>query len=140
MTKRDTRITGDPVVAANRDLYKQIEKRGVDVVYDDVLDTLFIEIGGPRKATNVHVDEDIMLRIDPTTMEVVAAEIPLYQKGFVRDRRTLANYIEELGVRDDRESDSVKPNVDPERVSQLLQDWITAFCRLELETWDRPLL
>ena len=140
MTKRDTRITGDRVVAANRDLYKQIEKRGVDVVYDDVLDTLFIEIGGPRKATNVHVDEDIMLRIDPTTMEVVAAEIPLYQKGFVRDRRTLANYIEELGVRDGRESDSVKPNVDPERVSQLLQDWITAFCRLELETWDRPLL
>ena len=138
MTKRDTRITGTRVVAANRDLHKQIEKRGVNVVYDDVLDTLFIEIGGPRKATNVHVDEDIMLRIGPTTMEVVAAEIPLYQKGFVRDRRALANYIEELGIRDGRESTSVKPNVDPERVSQLLQDWITAFCHVEHETWGRP--
>ncbi len=138
MTKRDTRINGDRVVAANRDLLNQIEKRGVDVVYDDVLDTLFIEIGGPRRATNVHVDADIMLRIDPTTMEVVAAEIPLYQKGFVRYRRTLANSIEDLGVRDGRESAPVKPHVAPERVSQLLQDWIAAFCRLERETWDRP--
>ena len=138
MNNHGSLINADRLLAANRDIFGRIEELGLAAIYDDVLDTLFIEIGGPRKATNVHVDEDIMLRIDPTTMEVVAAEIPLYQKGFVRDRRTLANYIEELGVRDGRESTSVKPNVDPERVSQLLQDWITAFCRVERETWDYP--
>ena len=98
MNKQGSLINADRLLAANRDIFGRIEELGLMAIYDDVLDTVFFEIGGPRKATNVPIDQDIMLRIDPTTMEVVAAEIRRYLAGVVRDRPQFSKFITDLGV------------------------------------------
>lgn len=125
MKKRDSLINADRLLAANRDIFGRIEELGLAAIYDDVLDTVFFEIGGPRKAFNVHIDEDVMLRIDPTTMEVVAAEIPLYLAGVVRDRPRLAKFVEDLGVCTDRECSRSLPPDEAKKVGHLLQSWIS---------------
>ena len=58
MNKQGSLINSDWLLAANEDIFNRIDQLGVAVIYDDVLDTVFIEIGGPRKATNVPIDED----------------------------------------------------------------------------------
>ena len=135
MARKHTRINPDQIIAANKDLFAAIEQRGIDLLYDEVLDTLFIEIGGPRKATNVHVDEDIMLRLDPGTMEVVGGEIVLYSY-FMQHRQDLANAIEELGVRRDCDVSSRKPPEEAKKVGKLLQDWIALYQRNEPAMWN----
>ena len=125
MNKHDSLINADRLLAANRDIFGRIEELGLAAIYDDVLDTVFFEIGGPRKATNVHVDADIMLRIDPTTMEVVAAEIPLYLAGVARDRPQLAKFIADLGVHTERECSRPLPPEQAKKVGHLLQTWIS---------------
>ena len=124
MNNHGSLINADRLLAANRDIFGRIKELGLAAIYDDVLDTVFFEIGGPRKATNVHIDEDVMLRIDPTTMEVVAAEIPLYLAGVVRDRSQLAKFIADLGVQTGRECSRALPPDEAKKVGDLLQSWI----------------
>ena len=124
MTNQGPLINSNRLLEANRDILDRIQQFGMDVIYDDVLDTVFFEIGGPRKATNVPIDEDIMLRIDPTTMEVVAAEIPLYLAGVARDRPRLAKLVDELGVHTRRECSRSLPPHQAKKVGRLLQSWI----------------
>ena len=126
MNKQGSLINSDWLLAANEDIFNRIDQLGVAVIYDDVLDTVFIEIGGPRKATNVPIDEDIMLRIDPTTMEVVAAEIPLYLAGVVHDRPQFAKVIADLGVHTDKECCRSLPPDEAREVGRLFQVWISA--------------
>ena len=135
MARKGSRIKPDEIVAANNDLFGEIEHRGIDLLYDEVLDTLFIEIGGPRTATNVHVDDDIMLRLDPSTMEVVGGEIVLYSH-FMKYRQDLANAIEELGVRRDCDVSSRKPPEEAKKVGKLLQDWIALYQSSEPAMWN----
>ena len=124
MTNQGPLTNSNRLLEANRDILDRIQQFGMDVIYDDVLDTVFIEIGGPKKAFNVPIDEYIMLRIDPTTMEVVAAEIPLYLVGVVRDRPEFAKFISELGVYTDAECSRSLPPDEAKKVGRLLQSWI----------------
>ena len=124
MTNQGPLINSNRLLEANRDILDRIQQFGMDVIYDDVLDTVFFEIGGPRKATNVPIDEDIMLRIDPTTMEVVAAEIPLYLASVVRDRPEFAKFITGLGVHTDKECSRSLPPDESMKVGRLFQVWI----------------
>ncbi len=126
MTNQSPPTNSNRLLEANKDIFSRIEQLGLDVIYDDVLDTVFFEIGGPRKAFNVPINEDVWLRIDPTTMEVAAAEIPLYLAGVVRNRPQLAKFIAELGVCTAREcSRSLQPE-EAKKVGHLLQTWIYA--------------
>jgi hypothetical protein len=135
MAREGTRIKPNEIIAANNDLFGEIERRGIDLLYDEVLDTLFVEIGGPRKALNVHVDEDIMLRVDPITMEVVGGEIVLYSY-FRKHRQELADSIEKLGVRKDCEVSAQKPPEEGKKIGELLQDWIALYQRNEPAMWN----
>ncbi len=124
MTNQGPLTNSSRFLEANQDILDRIEQFGMDVIYDDVLDTVFIEIGGPKKAFNVPIDEDIMLRIDPTTMEVVAAEIPLYLAGVVRDRPQFAKFIADLRVHTSGECCRSLPPDEAKEVGRLLQVWI----------------
>ena len=125
MTNQGPLINSNRFLEANQDILDRIQQFGMDVIYDDVLDTVFIEIDGPKKAFNVPIDEDIMLRIDPTKMEVVAAEIPLYLAGVVRDRPQVAKFIADLGVHTDRECSRSLPPDEAGEVGRLFQVWIS---------------
>ena len=137
MARDVTRIEADEIIAANKDLFGEIERRGIDLLYDEVLDTLFVEIGGPRAALNIHVDEDIMLRVDLRTLEVVGGEIVLYSY-FKNYRKELADSIEKLGVRRGRDSEgsSRKPPEEAVKVGELLRDWIALYERNEPTMWN----
>ena len=128
MARQVTRIDSNRVAAANTNILTCIKQRGVSLVYDRVLDTLFVEIGGPRKATNVPVDEYVMLRVDPVTLEVVGGEIPVYRSDFVRHRGQLAKSLEELGILLNRDFPPMAP-AKARKVGQLLQEWIEEFGR-----------
>ena len=125
MTSQGSQTNSNRLLEANKNIFDRIEQLGLDVIYDDVLDTVFFEIGGPRKAFNAPVDEDVWLRIDPTTMEVVAAEIPLYLAGVVRDRPQFAKFIADLGVCTDKECSRSLPPEEAKKVGHLLQTWIS---------------
>ena len=69
---------------AHRDYIKRIEKDGLKAIYDATLDTLFIEIGGPKEALTEHLVDNIMIRIDPASLEVVGFEILDFLDDFHR--------------------------------------------------------
>ena len=129
MNKQFTSFNPALIVAANQDILIRIEQRGIDLLYDEVLDTLFIEIGGPMNAVNVHVNEDVMLRIDPKTLEVVAGEIPVYMADPTARHKKLTARIDELGVRSGRDPLTRLPPTQAMRVGKLLQEWIEEFAR-----------
>ena len=131
MAKRYWDCTPEQLVAANQEILSRIEELGIDLNYDYVLDTVFVEIGGPRGATNIYVDADIMLRVARDTFEVVGAEIPLYLAGVARERPKLARSLERLGVRKHHDPDYRMPPDKAMKTGQLLQGWIAEYCRLE---------
>ena len=60
---------------ANRDYISRIERDDMDAIYDAVLDTLFVEIDGPKEALTEHFIDNIMVRIDPETLQIVGFEM-----------------------------------------------------------------
>ena len=135
MINQPARIITDRLLAANRGLFQRIEQLGIDVIHDEVLDTLFIEVGGPRKAVNVPVDEWVWLRINRPTMEVVAAELPMYS-DLVRERPQLAGFLARIGAHYGREGSCSLAPGKAKIAGQLLQSWIAAFVRNEPAMWN----
>lgn len=53
-----------------------MEKTGImQLAYDREADVLYLSIGEPRKAVSRELDNDVLLRIDPDTGEVVGLTI-----------------------------------------------------------------
>ena len=104
MTEEPLHIDPDKLLEANRDYISRIEKTGVQVVYDAALDTLFIEFGGPKKALSEHLADNIMLRINPKSLEIVGCEILDFFSDFLPNHRLVANWVAELGLEKGKDS------------------------------------
>ena len=104
MTEEPLHIDPDRFLEANRDYISRIEKTGVQVVYDAALDTLFIEFGGPRQALSEHLADNIMLRIDPKSLEIVGCEILDFFSDFLPNHRLVANLVAEFGLQKGKDS------------------------------------
>lgn len=89
---------------ANRDYISRIEREGLSAIYDATLDTLFLEIGGPKEALTEHVLDNIMLRIDPETLEIVGLEILDFLDDFVPANRLVRDAIRGWGLKRDTDS------------------------------------
>ena len=98
--KEPRRIDQEEFLAANRDYIARIEKQGVNVVYDSTLDTLFVEFGGPKRAINQHMLDNILLRIDPISLEVVGCEILDFLSDFVPGNRLVAGLVASSGLKE----------------------------------------
>ena len=138
MARRYWDCTPEQLVAANQEILSRIEELGIDLHYDYVLDTVFVEIGGPQRAFNIYVDADIMLQVRGNTYEVVGAEIPLYLAGVARERPNLARSLQQLGIRKHRDPDYRMPPDKAVKTGQLLQWWIGEFCRAEAARPQTP--
>jgi hypothetical protein len=90
------RIDPQKFLEANRDYISRAERIGVDLIYDATLDTLFIEFGGPRPAVNEHLVDNIMLRIDPASLEIVGCEIIDFFDDFVPNHRLVGGLLGDL--------------------------------------------
>lgn len=98
------KIDSEEFLAANRDYINRIEKDGVQVIYDSTLDTLFVEFGGPKRAITEHLLDNILLRIDPITLEVVGCEVLDFLEDFVPGNRLVASMVEDAGLKRDQDS------------------------------------
>lgn len=89
----------------------------MSAVYDATLDTLFIEIGGPQEALSEHVIDNVMVRVDPETLEVVGLEILDFLDDFVPSNRLVREEVESWDLQRDSDSEIVlmEPRYRPAR-------------------------
>ena len=90
---------------------QRIEKEGLAAIYDATLDTLFIEIGGPREALTEPLIDNMMIRIDPSTLEMVGLEIQDFLDDFVPANRIVRELIKGWSI--DRQGDGEKLLIEP---------------------------
>jgi len=97
-------IDPDELLEANKDYLDRIEREGVNLVYDATLDTLFIEFGGPKAALSEHIVDNIMLRIEPETLQIVGCEILDFFSDFVPNHRLVRDMISDLELQEGKDS------------------------------------
>jgi hypothetical protein len=131
MTGKSAILHRDKLLAANKDLLNSIALRGLTLVYDEVLDTLFLEIGGPRKASNETLIDTIMLRVDPTNLEIVACEITEFFSDFVPEHRLVATLVDDLGIQENEEFRLLLPARQAKGVGQLIIAVLSAFAHVK---------
>ena len=117
MTPNIRSIDPDKLMEANRDYLDRIERKGLQAVYDARLDTLFIEIGGPEEALSEHLVDNIMLRINPDTLQVVGLEILDFLSDFLPNNRLIGDMSRELGLQEgvDSQIELMEPRFKPIR-------------------------
>ena len=104
MPEETLHIDPDKLSAANKDFIDRIERQGTHLVYDATLDTLFIEFGGPKEAVSEHVVDNIMLRIEPETLQIVGCEILDFFSDFVPNHRLFRDMISDIGLQEGKDS------------------------------------
>ena len=89
---------------ANRDYIERIERAGVNLVYDATLDSLFMEFGSPREALSEYVIDNVMVRIEPDTLEIVGFEILDLFSDFLPNNRLFREAIIDLAIEEGKDS------------------------------------
>ena len=104
MAQEIRHVDPDKLLEANKDYLDRIERDGVNLVYDATLDTLFIEFGGPKAALSEHIVDNIMLRIEPDTLQIVGCEILDFFSDFVPNNRLFRQMISDLELQEGKDS------------------------------------
>ena len=99
MTQEIRFIDPDQLLDANRDYLERIERDGLRAVYDGTLDALFIEIGGAKEGLSEHLADNIMLRIDPDTLQIIGLEILDFLADFLPHNRLFKEMAGDLSIR-----------------------------------------
>jgi uncharacterized protein YuzE len=107
---------------ANQNYIDKIQHDGLTAIYDAMLDTLFVEIGEPREALTEHLGDNVMVRIDPETLEVVGLEILDFLDDFVPANRLIRDAISSWGL--SRDIDSTRTLMTPQYAP--IRDAVTA--------------
>ena len=97
---------------ANLDYLDRIEKEGLTAIYDATLDTLFLEIGGARQALTEHMVDNIMIRVDPESFQIVGLEILDFLDDFLPANRLVREALRDWQLK--RDSDSQRTLVGPQ--------------------------
>jgi hypothetical protein len=105
---------------ANANLLTRMSQVGVFASYDSILDILFIEIGETREAITDPYADNMMIRIDPETLEVVGYEIHDFISDFLPANRLFREIMQGWNISRNRDSERVllKP--------QSLDDFLTS--------------
>ena len=105
MTREIRFIDQDRLLEANRDYLERIERDGLRAVYDGTLDTLFIEIGGAKEGLSEHLADNVMLRIDPESLQIIGLEILDFLADFLPHNRLLKEMVEYWGIREGEDAE-----------------------------------
>ena len=89
---------------ANKDYMGRIEREGLKAIYDATLDTLFVEIGEPKEALTEHVVDNVMVRINPDSLQIVGFEILDFLDDFLPENRLVREALRDWNL--SRTSDS----------------------------------
>jgi hypothetical protein len=104
MTEEIRFLDPDEMMKANQDYISRMEREGLDAVYDATLDTLFIEIGGPKEALSEHLADNIMIRVDPDTLRIEGLEILDFFEDFLPNNRLAQSLVQDLELRQGQDS------------------------------------
>ena len=99
MTQKIRSIDPDRLIEANKDYLERIEREGMRAVYDGTLDALFIEIGNLKEGLSEHLADNIMLRIDPDTLQIIGFEILDFLADFLPHNRIFKEMVQDLDIR-----------------------------------------
>jgi len=105
MTQEIRFIDPDRLIEANRDYLERIERDGLRAVYDSTLDMLFIEIGGPKEGLSEHLADNVMLRIDPDTLQIIGLEILDFLADFLPHNRLFKEMAGDWGIREGEDAE-----------------------------------
>ena len=105
MDEEIRQIDPDMLLQANKNYAKRIERDGANLIYDATLDTVFVEFGGPKEALSEHVTDNVMLRIDPETLEIVGFEILDFFSDFLPNNRLFREAVTGLGLEEGVDSE-----------------------------------
>ena len=106
MTEKTFQFDSARFMDANRDYVQRIEREGLITVYDATLDTLFIEIGETREALTDPSIDNVMIRIDPDTLEIVGLEIHDFLNDFVPANRLVRELIKDWPLDEDKDAEA----------------------------------
>ena len=120
------KIDSQKFLEANRDYVTRIEKEGVRVVYDATLDTLLVEFGGPKRAISEHLADNILIRIDASTLEVVGCEILEFLSDFVPANRLVAQMVANSELKADEDSEYVLMEPEAKALSEAIMSQVPA--------------
>lgn len=79
----------DLIARANLDLAERLFKGGVEFVYDEDGDTLFVTIGAGANAITKHVVDGVYARIDPETLKIVGCTLLAFESDLLANNKLL---------------------------------------------------
>ena len=97
-------IDPQDLLDANKDYLERIERDGLQAVYDAKLDSLFVELGGPKEALSEHLVDNIMIRVEPDTLRIVGLEILDFFSDFLPHNRLFVEMVGELKLQEGKDS------------------------------------
>ena len=104
MTQEIRFIDPQELLDANMDYLERIELEGLQATYVAKLDTLFVEFGGPKEALSEHLVDNIMLRVEPDTLQIVGVEILDFLSDFLPHNRLFEEMASELELQEGMDS------------------------------------
>ena len=135
MTIQSPILTPPKLLAANQDLIATIGRSGLTLIYDEVLDTLFLQIGETRNGSCEFFVDTIMVRIFRPTLEILGLEIAEFFSDFVPEHRLVATFVEELGIKRAKNLNCISPQVKPRHLANYSwQSWLS-IANAERPTW-----
>ena len=105
MTQEIRFIDQDRLLEANRDYLERIERDGFRAVYDGTLDTLFIEIGGAKEGLSEHLADNVMLRINPESLQIIGLEILDFLADFLPHNRLFREMAGDFGIQEGEDAE-----------------------------------
>lgn len=84
---RLTAFDRDLFLATNRNLMGRMDREGFFVLYDDELDTLFVDIGEHRDGVLEPLVDNLLARVDPGSLELLGYEIADFREDFLPNNR-----------------------------------------------------
>ncbi len=74
----------------------RMDREGFFVLYDDELDTLFVDIGDHRDGVLEPLADNLLARVDPGNLELLGYEIADFREDFLPNNRLFQPLANEL--------------------------------------------
>jgi uncharacterized protein YuzE len=111
---------------------ESIKRENVVTRYNELTDTLIIHFFGPeRRATLLEMENDVSIRIDMQTHEIVGLQLERFMSVLVPKIRQWLAVAELLGI-DDARINEARAKVTPEHAQQVVFDSILEEFKIDL--------
>jgi hypothetical protein len=83
-------------IESNRDLVDRMTQQGLFVLYDDQLNTLFVDVGPHRDGVLEPLADNMSVRVDPSSLELLGYEVADFRDDFLPNNMLFESFVEDL--------------------------------------------